>query len=283
VRVLVTGGSGLVGRAVIEDLQAHGHEAFNVDRKRPDHWLCPFREADMSNIGHLYDVFAQIRPEAVCHLAADPRPKGGPRSEVFQSNVMGAMNVFQVCGDLEIRRVAFASSEQALGYSGTDRVPARLPIREGDILPALHAYALSKQVGEQIAEAMTLTYPGMSIVSLRINYVAVASEYARFGTERGSVYRPYNFWGYVDSRDAARAFRLAIERDVPGHIVLNIAAKDHSLAVPTREAMAEVGFECQYDDGFPEFGGPMDCSLAKEILGWEAEHSWRDSSDSTLP
>jgi nucleoside-diphosphate-sugar epimerase len=191
---------------------------------------------------------------------------------------MGASNVFQVCGDLGIMRVAFASSEQALGYSGTDRIPAKLPLTEEDELPALHAYALSKQIGERIAEAMTLTYPGMSIVSLRINYVALESEYEHFRGRQGAIHRPYNFWGYVDSRDAARAFRLAIERSEIGHVALNISAKDHSLAIPTRVAMAEIGCFPDFPENFPEFGGPMDCTLAKEALNWEAEHSWRDSN-----
>ena len=34
-RVLVTGGSGRVGQAVIADLLAHGHDAVNADRRPP--------------------------------------------------------------------------------------------------------------------------------------------------------------------------------------------------------------------------------------------------------
>jgi len=41
-RVIVTGGSGKVGRAFVEDLIQHGYEVFNLDLVRPAKELCRF-------------------------------------------------------------------------------------------------------------------------------------------------------------------------------------------------------------------------------------------------
>ncbi len=53
-RVLVTGGSGRLGEAVVRDLLAHGHDPANADRRplRPEAaGLAPWREADLGDVG----------------------------------------------------------------------------------------------------------------------------------------------------------------------------------------------------------------------------------------
>ena len=45
-------------------------------------------------------------------------------------------------------------------------------------------------------------------------------------------------WAYLDVRDAARAFALAVERDIPGCHVINVMAPDTYSRLPTGELMA---------------------------------------------
>ncbi len=45
-------------------------------------------------------------------------------------------------------------------------------------------------------------------------------------------------WAYLDVRDGARAFGLAVERDIPGCHVINVMAPDTYSALPTAELMA---------------------------------------------
>src|SRR4029078_12914480 len=45
-------------------------------------------------------------------------------------------------------------------------------------------------------------------------------------------------WAYLDIRDAARAFALAIERDVPGLNVIYVMAPDTNAAEPTPDLLA---------------------------------------------
>ena len=72
-RVIVTGGSGRAGSYTVRELVAAGHEVVNVDAARPPADLPGgFIQLDLTDAGEVYDAFAQVRPEGVCHLAANP-------------------------------------------------------------------------------------------------------------------------------------------------------------------------------------------------------------------
>jgi len=48
-RVIVTGGSGKVSRACIEQLLHHGYEVFNLDTTRPAKEHAPFSQVDLTD------------------------------------------------------------------------------------------------------------------------------------------------------------------------------------------------------------------------------------------
>jgi nucleoside-diphosphate-sugar epimerase len=75
IKVIVTGGSGRVGRYLVRELAEAGHDVVNVDRARPPEPL-PGRSIwlDLTDAGEVYDAFAQVRPAGVCHVAANPSP-----------------------------------------------------------------------------------------------------------------------------------------------------------------------------------------------------------------
>jgi nucleoside-diphosphate-sugar epimerase len=80
-RIVVTGGSGKAGRAVVRDLLEHGHQVLNVDRvpsaeSRDADSPAPFLPADLTDFGQALEALsgAEVLPgvEAVVHLAAIP-------------------------------------------------------------------------------------------------------------------------------------------------------------------------------------------------------------------
>ena len=171
-RVIVTGGSGRAGSHTVRELVSAGHDVVNVDVQKPRMDLPgDFMQCDLANAGEVYDVFAQVRAEGVCHLAANPIPFGFPRTQTFANNVLSTNNVMQAAGDLGVRRMVYASSEMATGWLTTDELPPRLPFDEDDRVDSPNAYALSKYMGEVIADSMLRQYPAMSICSLRFNNV----------------------------------------------------------------------------------------------------------------
>jgi UDP-glucose 4-epimerase len=165
--VIVTGGSGKGGSVTVAELIRAGHVVTNVDLVPPaEPQEARFLQVDLSDAGEVYDAFAQVRPEGVCHIAANPQPHGFAQHKTFANNVMSSYNVMQAAGDLGARRLVYASSVMACGWGGSGELPHRFPITVEDRLPSPNSYAMSKFIGEVIADGMVRRYPRLSIASL---------------------------------------------------------------------------------------------------------------------
>lgn len=287
-KVLVTGGSGKAGAYVVRDFVKAGHEVTNIDRMRPSDGNNGggFIQVDLTDAGEVYDAFHQVRPEIVCHVAANPSPGGYPRQQTFANNVQSSYLVMQASGDLgTVKRLIYASSEMATGWLTTKDLPPRFPFDESDRATTPNAYALSKYVGEVIADSLSVRYPHMAFVSLRINNVITPETYSWLADRRAQYPNggSGNFWSYIDVRDVGSAFRAAAEGSTMGHEVFLIAARDTCLDVPLREALlARHGQEAvqKVADGHGEHQSVFDCGKMERVFGWTAQHSWRDEPKS---
>ena len=83
-RIAVTGSSGHLGRAVVEDLLAHGYDVVGIDRAAVTDGVLTTREWD----GRSVDAIAGWLDgcDALIHLAAIPAPVGHPPEVVFTNN-----------------------------------------------------------------------------------------------------------------------------------------------------------------------------------------------------
>lgn len=276
-QVLVTGGTGRAGQHVVRELVTAGHTVVNLDVVHSLDLPGAFCRVDLTNAGEVYDAFFQFRPEAVCHLAANPSPEGQARVDVFDNNVRSAYNVMQAAGDLGVHRVIYASSEMATGLLTEGKAPSQIPFDESERWPSPNAYALSKYLSEVIAESLAVRYPATAFVGLRINNVIPPDRYDILQGRRAdpSTGRA-NFWSYIDARDVASAYRAAMEGDSTGHEVFLIAAADTSAELPLRELMAE--YYDGYDSFAPnhdDFASAFNCSKIERFFGWKPTYSWR--------
>jgi nucleoside-diphosphate-sugar epimerase len=92
--VLVTGGSGKLGRAVLKDLIANGYKVLNVDQMLPPEPIaCQTVRIDLTDYGQVLEallggVDERSGPfDAVVHLAAIPAPGQFSNSRTFKNNV----------------------------------------------------------------------------------------------------------------------------------------------------------------------------------------------------
>jgi nucleoside-diphosphate-sugar epimerase len=277
--VVVTGGSGRAGAYVIRELIEHGRSVRNVDR-RPSEGdsPAPFYQADVTDLGQT--IAALEGAEAVIHLAAIIHPLADPPQVVFGLNVMSTWHVLQAADLLRIPKLVLASSINAVGMSYSRQVvpPLYLPMDEEHPTRAEDSYSLSKWVGEQIADGFARLRP-VQIASFRFHGLWDTRQ------ERSRRWQPQtdpaagikNLWGYTDLTDAARACRLALERDWPGHEVFFISAADTVLSIPTHEAVAATLPQVPLRTELPGFRSVFDLSKAERLLGWHPERSWRDA------
>ena len=278
-RVIVTGGSGRAGIHTVREFADAGYEVINLDTKRPTQSLPGgFIQLDLTDAGEVYDALIQVKPDWVCHLAANPSPSGYPRQQTFANNVISTYNVMQAAGDLGVKRLVYASSEMATGWLTTDQLPPQFPFNETDRVDSPNAYALSKYLGEPIADSMVLRYPDLAICSLRINNIILPDgydvlEYRRRHFPEGGA----NFWSYIDARDVAGACRAALAGESRGHEVFLIAAADTCLDMPIQEAVERAyGPGANFAPGHGPHQSAFDCSKMQRFFGWTAQHSWRD-------
>jgi nucleoside-diphosphate-sugar epimerase len=166
-KVLVTGGIGAVGKAVLERLVRNGWEVRVVDRK-PEFEMegIDYRVCDITNYK---DLRKKMRGcEVVVHLAAIPNPMFVAPPELFHINVAGTYNVYEAAAAEGIQRVVQASSINAFGcfWGNRDIYPDYFPIDEEHPTATTDVYSFSKEVVEDIG-AYYWRRKGISSVSLR--------------------------------------------------------------------------------------------------------------------
>ncbi|MBO0790895.1 MAG: NAD(P)-dependent oxidoreductase [Ktedonobacteraceae bacterium] len=273
-KVVVTGGSGKAGRAVMKELAAHGYEMLNVDLLPPRERLSPYLKTDLTDLGQTFEVLQGA--DAVVHLGAIPAPGLQPEEVTFRNNTLSTYNIFSAAVALRLQRVVWASSETTLGLPFDREKPAYAPIDEEHPRYPESSYALSKVVAEEMAHQFN-RWSGIPFVGLRFSNIMEPQDYERFPAfAQDPTLRKWNLWGYVDARDVAQSCRLALEAEITGAEVFIIAAADTVMDRPSRELLAAVFPEVPLRGEIREFETLLSITKARKMLGYHPEYSWRN-------
>jgi nucleoside-diphosphate-sugar epimerase len=276
-RVCVTGATGKAGRAVVAELREHGYQVAPTDiavtrAEREAGTL----QADLTDYGQAVETLSQV--DAVVHLANIPAPGLSTPAVTFNSNITMNFNVFQAAAALKLDRVVWASSETTLGLP-FDVPPRYAPVDEDHYPFPTSTYALSKVASETIAGHLA-QWSGIPYIGLRLSNIMAPDDYQEFPSRWPDPHaRKWNLWGYIDQRDAATAARLALEAaadTVAGHPAFIIAAADTVMNRPSAALLAEVFPDVQLTREVGEFGTLLAIDRARQVLGFEPRHSWRD-------
>lgn len=273
-RVLVTGAAGHIGGHVIDDLLAHGHRIVATD-------LVPVDDPRLDRVhtGDLRDAAlvreAMAGAEAVVHLGAVPHPNSDDDSALFATNCLTAHRVLDEAGRTGVRRVVAASSLAAVGLAWSPRPqsPRYVPLDEEHPTLVQDPYGLSKVVLEETARA-THRRHGTEIVCMRFPFTGTGERLARqlAAVRDDPAAHRMDLWGWLDTRDAARAVRYALQAELTGCHVLNVAADDTSSPVPTAQLLDE------YHPGVPYFAeltahaSLFDTTACARLLGFAPEY-----------
>jgi UDP-glucose 4-epimerase len=168
--VLITGGAGFVGQALVARCLADGHVvtvidnlcAGNLDHLRLFRKEITFHKLDILDVASVRVAMEEAKPEIVFHLAAHhfiPFCNSHPQ-ETLRVNVEGSYTVLSEAARLGTH-VAVLTSSGALYPSQTD------PLSEGIKAAPVDIYGLSKQLMEQAAQFIANT-SNMTCVAARL-------------------------------------------------------------------------------------------------------------------
>lgn len=281
-KVLVTGGSGKLGRAVLKDLVANGYHVLNLDQAAPREAICPTVRVDLSDFGQVAaaimgGVDERKGPfDAVVHLGAIPAPGLMPNATTFANNVPATYNVFEACRLARIKNIVFASSETVLGLP-FDTPPPYVPVDEEYFPRPETAYSLGKLLDETMAAQFCRWDPELKIVGLRFSNVMDVEDYKKFPAyDTDARLRRWNLWGYIDARDGAQAVRRGIEAEFKGFEPFIIANADTVMSRSNVSLMAEVFPGVPHKAQLSTNGTLLSIEKAKRMLDYNPQHSWRN-------
>jgi UDP-glucose 4-epimerase len=274
-QILVTGGQGKVGRFVVQELVNSADEVTVFDRvPGPERGAVRYLVGDIQDLGQVME--AMHGADAVIHLAAIHNPNIATATVTYQTNVVGTFNVHHAAFRLGIKRVVSASSNAVVGWSYSDNfVPDYLPVDEDHPLRPEDPYGLSKEIGETIARSYALK--GLETISLRPSGVVTPDEVAAIKQTGGRKPSGFQAYSYIDARDLALAFRLAVVRPLPGATVMFVVADDSTIAEPLCELYPRV--KPSIGDKAIKLTGCRAAyanARAKKLLGWKPVYSWRN-------
>jgi GDP-4-dehydro-6-deoxy-D-mannose reductase len=293
VRVLVTGGGGFVGRHLAPRLERDGWEVISRDQ-----------ELDVTDARALLDALAELRPDAIVHLAAQSSVAASLESatQTFRVNYLGTHHLLAAAAEVVPEtRFVFISSGEVYGVAapGDGAFDESAPLRPGS------PYGRTKASGDRLAA--TYAAHGLDVVRVRPfshtgpgqTPVFVAPSFARQIAEiehgrrepRLQVGNLDSERDFLDVEDVCEAYARLLSREVPAG-VYNVASGtgqrigdllDHLL----RYAGVDASVETDPARVRPTDRAVGDASRIRELTGWTARvpfettlarlyDSWRD-------
>ena len=280
--IIVTGGSGQLGRAVVADLMDTVYDVTSIDLVPPKDPKVRFSRADITDFGQALAAVSMIdervaRVTGIVHLAAIRAPGLAPNHVTFAVNTISTYNMFEAARQLGIRNIVWASSETVFGVPYPNG-PAYVPVDE-DIQRPETAYSLSKAVGEELARHFCRWDAKLKIIGLRFSNVMDPEDYAAFPAfDKNPRSRHWNLWTYIDARDGAQAVRLALEAKLTGAEVFGIANADSVMNRSNEALLDEVYPKTRRKRTIAPNESLISIDKAREVLGYQPKYTWRTTA-----
>ena|ERR1041385_86273 len=272
-RIAVTGGTGRVGRAIVEMALADGHEVVSIDQTPPTNNTqqpkLTFIQADLTD----YQAFLQaIRgSDALIHMAAIAAPGHHPDHQVHNNNVVTSYNALRAAVEVGITRVCQASSVNATGLAYS-RWPHfdYFPLDEQHPTYNEDPYSLSKWICEEQGNSFARRYEKMVIASLRFHgVVAKRSDMVQALHHGHTDAMTKNLWAYTLSEAASRSCLLSLTADFTGHEVFYIVAPDTITNTASLELKEKFYPDVPVRGDLSGNKSFFDSSKAERMLGWK--------------
>jgi UDP-glucose 4-epimerase len=307
-RVLVTGGAGFIGSALVEQLVKRGDQVLVIDNfstgreENLEEAKDGFGEnlvienCDIRNI-ETEKLITDYQPSTIFHLAAQVDVRASVENPLAdaETNLLGLLRVLEGARKAKTQKLIFASSGGTI-YGEPEA--KQLPLNEDTPLNPMSPYGVSKLAGGLYVDVYS------SLHGLKGTTLAMANVYGPRQDPHGEAGvvaifagkllngEPCTIFGtgmqtrdFVYVEDVALAFVASIENG-DGKL-LNIGTGiETSIQHLYKEMALSVGIDSDPEKGAERSGeierSSLDPSRAEKILGWKPKTSLRDGIRSTL-
>jgi nucleoside-diphosphate-sugar epimerase len=224
-RILVTGAAGKLGSQTVTTLLRAGHEVRATDLRYRGDLGVRLVPANLLDEHALYPLLEGC--DALVHLGNHPNRFAGPSPQhLLAENTSMNANAFFAAVDSGVKHLVFASSVQVMIPSEEIRgAPYHLPYLpldgEATPNPGFNAYALSKQVAEDVLRVLVRTRPELAVTSLRYPMLIGDWFRARMAANGGRIPADHLHLGeataHLSLEDAARLVLQVLERPRAGY------------------------------------------------------------------
>lgn len=282
--ILVTGGMGFLGSALVPMLREQGHIVVSYDRKAKENGgddRLAYIQGDLLDLPLLLETIRKYEIERIIHTAAISHPVTAidiPYQTVM-TNAMGTTNIFEAARLSGIRRVVNLSSEYAYGNNAElGTVQENVPLHPSGV------YGATKVFTEKLAYGYRNLY-GVEIPSLRPGWLYGPGQFMQCYMkdllvnaihEIPTVLQEGGDYGfqYVHVTDVARACMMACFSTDMQTYVYNITAGYKKTFGELIELVRTLYPNAQIEVGAGRFSeldhyGTFDISRAREELGYE--------------
>lgn len=164
-RVLITGGSGFVGAALVHELVKHDVDVHVVLRESAKMWRLESIEsklaihrADITDRPAIEAAFSQSRPEVVYHLATHGAYEAQSQpDEILNTNITGTLNLLQCSVDHGVGLFVSTGSSSEYGFKTQ-------PMREDNIVEPNSFYAVAKCAQTHLVQHFARAFDLPSVV-----------------------------------------------------------------------------------------------------------------------
>ena len=275
-KILITGGSGLVGKYVAREL-SKDFDVTVLDKTEPSYDI-RFINADITSTDDLSKINDSF--DAILHLAGIPHPLNEPPEKVFFVNTVGTFNVMQFAVKKSIEKVILASSESTLGFAfaKNDHQPLYFPIDEQHPLQPQDPYGLSKVCAEEILKSYNRAY-GIQTIALRFPWIWVPEKnetefYQELIREYHKWYK--NLWAWVHVYDVVQAFQKALHLKSNENYRFFITADENWTGISSMKLIEEFYKSSKLVRKLEEKQSLISSDLAKVVLKYAPQYRVED-------
>ena len=176
--ILITGIAGFIGSHLARNLLTRGDKILGIDNisdyydvnlkydrlnnlKKYKNFI--FEKIDISNYSDLEKIIKKHKVSKICHLAAQAGVRYSLEApmEYIKSNIVGHLNMLEICRNYEIKNIVYASSSSV--YGGNTKVPFSVSDR---VDSPVSLYAATKRSDELMSYTYNHLY-GINTIGLR--------------------------------------------------------------------------------------------------------------------